>query len=116
MSRKPKPIESLKQTRVKHRTRYKEYYHIGPIRAEGYLKCRGNITRKAVGKRIITTIDNYRLDDKDQPEFKGFCQAVGTADVFRVSAWINKDGSMRIEISENEGYKPLPKSNSVLPF
>lgn len=112
-----KTLEQLRERIQTHYNLYKDYLHIGKIRAEGKLWCNGSLSyqqsRQAMGS---LSIENFNIEvpihDKAQPHFKGKCQAVGTADAFSVAAWINRDGSMRIEITEEEGYCKYWMSNN----
>lgn len=112
MKFKIKSVEKLKDRLKKHYNLYKEYYHIGKLRAEGRISLRGRLTYErdsgpgqfGTEKFTITT----PVGSKSQPHFKGQCQAMGTGDVFQVAAWINKEGNIRFEIYEAKITKPTP--------
>ena len=116
MKFKIKSVEKLKDRLRTHYNLYKEYTYIGKLRAEGKLSLRGRLMYEretgpgqfGIEKFTITT----PVGNKSQPHFKGQCQAIGTGDVFNVAAWINREGNIRFEIYETEGYKiksqPLP--------
>lgn len=109
---KPKPLEKLKQRAIAHYKLYKEYKVIGKLRAEGRLSVKGNVKyEKGINNETFTIETDY-FDDKSRPHFKGKCQAIGTGDVFNVAAWINKEGNLRFEIYETEGYSQI----TTLPF
>ena len=115
---KPKTLEKLKDRLKTHYNLYKDYIHIGKLRAEGKLYHKGRL--KVSTEYQPTVVERFELEfrkgDKSQPHFKGTCQAMGTGDSFKVAAWLNKDGSLRIEIYESEGYRTTRMANGPLPF
>lgn len=115
MKFKIKSVEKLKDRLISHYNLYKKYHFIGKLRAEGKLSLKGRLVYERnmgpgqFGYEQFTI--KTPVDDKSQPHFKGQCQAIGTGDVFNVAAWINKEGNIRFEIYETEGYaiqKPNP--------
>ena len=105
---KLKTLEQLRERIQTHYNLYKDYLHVGKIRAEGKLWCNGRLSYNQSNQGGSITIEKFNIEvpinDKAQPHFKGQCQAMGTGDTFSVAAWINRNGSIRIEITEKEGY------------
>lgn len=89
-----KSKDELKVVRESHHKRYGESNVIGKLRAHGRFRIR------------------YAERD-DQPVFMGWCQAAGTADMFRICIWKNAD-DYRFEIIEQTPYKQAQISS--LPF
>lgn len=117
---KLKTIEQLKERIQTHYNLYKEYLSIGKIRAEGKLWSRGRVEyQQSTGYNSGFGAEIFKIQvnrtTKSQPHFKGKCQAMGTGDSFNVAAWLNRDGSIRIEIYEKDGYAKHNISNN-LPF
>ena len=117
---KSKPIEKLKERLKSHYNLYKDYIHIGKLRAEGRMALRGRVKYEVdVGPGQFGK-ETFKLDfpkeNKSQPHFKGQCQAMGTGDMFNVAAWINKEGNLRFEIYESEGYRTKKMNKGPLPF
>jgi hypothetical protein len=117
---KPKTLEKLKDRLKTHYNLYKDYIHIGKLRAEGKLYHKGRMKTSTDVTTVPFGIEHFEFDfpkgDKSQPHFKGQCQAMGTGDSFKVAAWLNTDGSLRIEIYESEGYRTTRMTNGPLPF
>jgi len=117
---KPKTLEKLKDRLKTHYNLYKDYIHIGKLRAEGKLYHKGRMKTSIDVAPGQFGIEHFEFDfpkgDKSQPHFKGMCQAMGTGDSFKVAAWLNTDGSLRIEIYESEGYRTTRMTNGPLPF
>jgi hypothetical protein len=110
---KSKPIEKLKERLKAHYNLYKDYVHIGKLRAEGKLYLKGTIkTNTTYSPGENTAVEHFeytfRKGKKSRPHFKGMCQAMNTGDSFKVAAWLNKEGSLRIEIYESDGYGAPP--------
>ena len=118
---KPKTLEKLKDRLKTHYNLYKEYLHIGKLRAEGKLWSRGRVEyQQSNGYNSGFGAEIFRIQvnrtTKSQPHFKGKCQAMGTGDMFNVAAWINKEGNLRFEIYELEGYRTKKMNKGPLPF
>jgi len=87
MARGLKNKTDLKTYKKNHYNRYKESNVIGPARAWGSFK------------KI-----NYVLPiPGEKPVFRGFCQALGTSEVFTISVWDN-GRDYRFEICEVDSY------------
>jgi hypothetical protein len=112
---KLKNREGLATMRKNHRNLYKEYQTIGPIRAHGRLRPRGVVKYRGHDMHTKRFDIEIPIRDKEQPHFKGLCQAAGSVDVFTVAAWMNENGTIRFEICEEDGYSK-PKITTQLPF
>ena len=117
---KPKTLEKLKDRLKTHYNLYKDYIHIGKLRAEGKLYHKGRMKTSIDVAPGQFGIEHFEFDfpkgQKSQPHFKGQCHAMGTGDMFNVAAWINKEGNLRFEIYELEGYRTKKMNKGPLPF
>jgi len=86
-------LDTLRESHVKN---YGESDVIGKLRAHGRFRAHYN--------------ENLPGTSGPKPEFKGWCQAVGTGDGFRITIWKNEN-DFRFEIVEL-----IPYSKSKIPF
>jgi|694.fasta_scaffold39906_15 hypothetical protein len=92
-----KDKEELNKLRESHVQNYGESNVIGKLRAHGRFRAHYN--------------ENLPGTAGPKPDYKGWCQAVGTGDGFRITIWKNEN-DFRFEIVEGESYA----SSTKIPF
>jgi len=91
-----KDKEQLDKLRESHVEAYGNSNVIGKLRAHGRFRVWFNENLPGAGPK---------------PDYKGWCQAVGTGDGFRITIWKNEN-DFRFEIVEEESYA----SSTKIPF